>query len=319
MAIINVILGREEDPIESIQIMNPYIYGEKPYMKGAVLDIKALTSRGELLDIEMQNGNLDFYTNRSVFYCGKLVNLSLEKGEDYDKMKKSIVISIVKGNVLPQTKKLHSKFYFMEEEEHFKLSEIAEIHFVELEKVDANKPVEEMNPLERLAAYMLYAGDQTREKYVEDLIEQGGEAVTMAEILFKELTEDQIAFEMREQQIKTEHSIATLRFVEERRRAEDEKRRAELDAREEETEKRRAELDAREAEIGVKEAEMQEKEVIMQKKELVVAEREENLKIQQQLLREERQTFAMALKQAGTDSEQISGLTGLSLEEIAGL
>ena len=86
IAIINVILGREADPIESIQIMNPYIYGEKPYMKGAVLDIKAQTSLGELLDIEMQNGNLEFYADRSVFYCGKLINLSLEKGEDYDKI-----------------------------------------------------------------------------------------------------------------------------------------------------------------------------------------------------------------------------------------
>lgn len=80
IAIINVILDRKADPIEEIQIMNPYIYGEKPYMKGAVLDIKAQTTMGELLDIEMQNGNLDFYTNRSVFYCGKLINLSLEKG-----------------------------------------------------------------------------------------------------------------------------------------------------------------------------------------------------------------------------------------------
>ena len=44
---------------------------------------------------------------------------------------------------------------------------------------------------------MLFAGDRTQEMYVQDLIERGGEAVTMAERLFKELTEDQIAFEMR--------------------------------------------------------------------------------------------------------------------------
>ncbi|MEY8365138.1 Rpn family recombination-promoting nuclease/putative transposase [Anaerovoracaceae bacterium 41-7] len=274
IAIINVILGREADPIESIQIMNPYIYGEKPYMKGAVLDIKAQTSLGELLDIEMQNGNLEFYADRSVFYCGKLINLSLEKGEDYDKMKKSIVISIVKGNVLPQTKKLHSTFYFLESEEHFRLSETAEIHFVELEKVDVHKSIEEMDPLERLAAYMLFAGDRTQEMYVQDLIERGGEAVTMAERLFKELTEDQIAFEMREQQIKTEHALATLRFVEEKRKAELAQKEADMQKKEAGMQKKEADVQKKEADVQKKEADVQKKEADVQKKEADVQKKE---------------------------------------------
>ncbi|NBH62332.1 Rpn family recombination-promoting nuclease/putative transposase [Anaerotruncus sp. 80] len=274
IAIINVILGREADPIESIQIMNPYIYGEKPYMKGAVLDIKAQTSLGELLDIEMQNGNLEFYADRSVFYCGKLINLSLEKGEDYDKMKKSIVISIVKGNVLPQTKKLHSTFYFLESEEHFRLSETAEIHFVELEKVDVHKSIEEMDPLERLAAYMLFAGDRTQEMYVQDLIERGGEAVTMAERLFKELTEDQIAFEMREQQIKTEHALATLRFVEEKRKAELAQKEADMQKKEADVQKKEADVQKKEADVQKKEADVQKKEADVQKKEADVQKKE---------------------------------------------
>ena len=274
IAIINVILGREADPIESIQIMNPYIYGEKPYMKGAVLDIKAQTSLGELLDIEMQNGNLEFYADRSVFYCGKLINLSLEKGEDYDKMKKSIVISIVKGNVLLQTKKLHSTFYFLESEEHFRLSETAEIHFVELEKVDVHKSIEEMDPLERLAAYMLFAGDRTQEMYVQDLIERGGEAVTMAERLFKELPEDQIAFEMREQQIKTEHALATLRFVEEKRKAELAQKEADMQKKEADMQKKEADVQKKEADVQKKEADVQKKEADVQKKEADVQKKE---------------------------------------------
>lgn len=278
IAIINVILGREEDPIESIQIMNPYIYGDKPYMKGAVLDIKAQTSRGELLDIEMQNGNLEYYANRSIFYCGKLVNLSLEKGEDYDKMKKSIVISIVKGNVLPQTEQLHSTFYFMESEEHFRLSEVAEIHFVELEKVDAGKPIEEMEPLERLAAYILFAGDQTQDLYVQELIEQGGEAVVMAERLFKELTEDQIAFEMREQQIKTEHSLATIRYVQEKIQAEIDQKAADVKQKEAEVRQMEADVKQKEAEVKHKEAGVKQKEVDVKQKEADVKLKETEVK-----------------------------------------
>jgi predicted transposase/invertase (TIGR01784 family) len=312
IAIINVILGREADPIESIQIMNPYIYGEKPYMKGAVLDIKAQTSLGELLDIEMQNGNLEFYADRSVFYCGKLINLSLEKGEDYDKMKKSIVISIVKGNVLPQTKKLHSTFYFLESEEHFRLSETAEIHFVELEKVDVHKSIEEMDPLERLAAYMLFAGDRTQEMYVQDLIERGGEAVTMAERLFKELTEDQIAFEMREQQIKTEHALATLRFVEEKRKAELAQKEADVQKKEAEVESRQDELDIQQRALDI-----QQKELDVQQQELDI--KQQALSVQQEQLHAQRRSIAITLKKTGIDVAQISILTGLSIEEVSSL
>jgi len=354
IAIINVILGREADPIESIQIMNPYIYGEKPYMKGAVLDIKAQTSLGELLDIEMQNGNLEFYADRSVFYCGKLINLSLEKGEDYDKMKKSIVISIVKGNVLPQTKKLHSTFYFLESEEHFRLSETAEIHFVELEKVDVHKSIEEMDPLERLAAYMLFAGDRTQEMYVQDLIERGGEAVTMAERLFKELTEDQIAFEMREQQIKTEHALATLRFVEEKRKAELAQKEADMQKKEADVQKKEADVQKKEADVQKKEADVQKKEADVQKKEADVQKKEaevesrqdeldiqqraldiqqkeldvqqqeldikqQALSVQQEQLHAQRRSIAITLKKAGIDVAQISILTGLSIEEVSSL
>ncbi len=354
IAIINVILGREADPIESIQIMNPYIYGEKPYMKGAVLDIKAQTSLGELLDIEMQNGNLEVYADRSVFYCGKLINLSLEKGEDYDKMKKSIVISIVKGNVLPQTKKLHSTFYFLESEEHFRLSETAEIHFVELEKVDVHKSIEEMDPLERLAAYMLFAGDRTQEMYVQDLIERGGEAVTMAERLFKELTEDQIAFEMREQQIKTEHALATLRFVEEKRKAELAQKEADMQKKEADVQKKEADVQKKEADVQKKEADVQKKEADVQKKEADVQKKEaevesrqdeldiqqraldiqqkeldvqqqeldikqQALSVQQEQLHAQRRSIAITLKKAGIDVAQISILTGLSIEEVSSL
>ena len=288
IAIINVILDRKADPIEEIQIMNPYIYGEKPYMKGAVLDIKAQTTMGELLDIEMQNGNLDFYTNRSVFYCGKLINLSLEKGGG--------------------------------------LSDAAEIHFVELEKVDTRKPIDEMEPLESLAAYMLFAGDQTQEMYVQDLIDRGGEAVIMAERLFKELTEDQIAFEMREQQIKTEHSIATLKYVEE-------KRKAELDEWEASIIEKETNLAEKETNLAEKETNLADKETSLAEKEIIVDEREKGLEIrlnelqtqqeqlalQQDQLYKKQREFALSLKRAGIDDEQIADLTGLNLQEIAGL
>lgn len=132
------------------------------------------------------------------------MNSALEKGEDYDKMKKSIVISIVNGTLFPETKKLHTIFRLREIDDDIQLSDRLELHFLELSKVPLDKPVEQLEPVEKLAAYFKYASDKTKEDYVQSLIQYGGEAIRMTERLFRDLTEDEIAYERRERKLKFE-------------------------------------------------------------------------------------------------------------------
>ena len=194
MAVLNTILDRHSDPIVSIQIMNPDDYSEADTQKQSSLDIKAKTSAGELVDVEVQNGKLTHFGDRSVYYSAKMINSSLDSGEDYVKMKKSIMIAIVNGKMFPDSELLHTTFHYREDKEHFLLSHKAEIHFIELSKVDPRKPVENMDPVEQFAAYVKYAGDPSKEKLLHDLIEHGGEAITMTEKIFKELTDEEKAY-----------------------------------------------------------------------------------------------------------------------------
>ena len=108
--ILNIILSRKDDPIKTITIENPIELGEKKYGKGTVMDIRAETGSGEKLDIEMQTGAFDIYPDRSLYYGGRLVNSSLQIGESYDKMKKSIVVSIVDGKLFSEIEDCHSIF-----------------------------------------------------------------------------------------------------------------------------------------------------------------------------------------------------------------
>ena len=110
IAILNVILDKKDDPIESVSILNPVIYGEHENSKDSVLDIKAITNSQELIDIEMQGNIFKTYPERSLFYGGRLVNSALEKGQNYDKLKKSIVISIVDGVLFKDVDKVHTTF-----------------------------------------------------------------------------------------------------------------------------------------------------------------------------------------------------------------
>ena len=51
MEILNIILARKQDPIRAIVIKNPIETPEREIEKGTVMDIKAETDAGELLNI----------------------------------------------------------------------------------------------------------------------------------------------------------------------------------------------------------------------------------------------------------------------------
>ena len=200
--ILNIILDRRNDPIRSIIIKNPIDTAEKSGGKQTVMDIRAETGSGDLLDIEMQAGLLIVYPNRIVLYGGRLVNSSLQRGADYDKMKKSIVVSIINGTLFPAIPSCHSVFQVRERETGLLLSDRLEFHFLELGKVHADKSVSEMTRIEKLAVYFKYASDENKKDYVQEILAE--EDLAMAENAYRTLTQDEIEFEKMETEIRTE-------------------------------------------------------------------------------------------------------------------
>ena len=202
MEILNIILDRKDDPIQSIEIKNPIDTAETPDGKQTIMDIRAETSCSDLLDIEMQTGLLIVYPNRVVFYGGRLVNSSLQQGEDYDKMKKSIVVSIINGILFPSLSFCHNVFEVRDRETGLLLSDRLSFHFLELGKVDMKKPISEMTRIEKLAIYLKYANDEKMKDYVQEIL--AGEDFAMAEKAYRSLTQDEIEFQRMESKIRSE-------------------------------------------------------------------------------------------------------------------
>ena len=200
MEILNIILERKDDPIKSIVLKNPIDTAEREDEKETIMDIRAETSSGEELDIEMQSGNLSIYPDRVLFYGGRLVNSSLQQGFKYDKMKKSIVVSIINGILFNELDSCHSIFDVRERETGFPLSDRLEFHFLELGKVDGQKPVEALTEAERLAAYLKYANDEDKQDYVQEIIYSEG--LTMTENAYRKVTQDEIEYERMESRLK---------------------------------------------------------------------------------------------------------------------
>ncbi len=122
-----MILSRENDPISEMRILNPINYRDSLDGKDTTLDIKASTASGEIIDIEMQNGNLRYYEQRSIYYGGKRINSSLENGQKYDKMDKSIVISFINGRIFHDVNQVHTVFQLREKADKFFVGKRTEI------------------------------------------------------------------------------------------------------------------------------------------------------------------------------------------------
>ena len=132
--------------IKGIKITNPEII---PYEKGekrGLLDIKAEINDGTMLDVEMQMKNERNTEERATEYMGKMISEQLQVGEDYQNLKKSIVIFITNYNFLKRNsyhsvgrmkfdKTLKDEYVNMGyEKEDEVASKYIEVHYIELPK-----------------------------------------------------------------------------------------------------------------------------------------------------------------------------------------
>ena len=132
--------------IKGIKITNPEII---PYEKGekrGLLDIKAEINDGTMLDVEMQMKNERNTEERATEYMGKMISEQLQVGEDYQNLKKSIVIFITNYNFLKRNsyhsvgrmkfdKTIKDEYVNMGyEKEDEVASKYIEVHYIELPK-----------------------------------------------------------------------------------------------------------------------------------------------------------------------------------------
>ena len=182
--------------------------------KEIVMDIKVQLSSGQLLDLEMQVDHLDCYVNRSIFYMGKLINESLESGQDYDKMKETIVISIVNRTLFPQYEKAFSTYYLKEDDEDHKLSEITRIHFLELGKINiSKKSICEMTPHERLGVYFKYAADASKGEVIDQLLQYESEVIDLTKPILEEISAEKQMRELEEARRRYRYDVNTAHSV----------------------------------------------------------------------------------------------------------
>lgn len=107
--------------------------------KISILDIYVTTNTNAHINVEMQIINRYNMIKRTLFYWSKMFLKQIVKGDNYSSLNKTITINLVDFNFL-DSERFHTYYHLYEDESKSKLTDIMEIHFIELKKFkDGNK------------------------------------------------------------------------------------------------------------------------------------------------------------------------------------
>ena len=142
ISFLNAVL-KPKKPIVSVEIKNSDL--EKEYIedKFSRLDVKALTSNKEIINIEIQLKNEYNMIQRSLYYWSKLYEEQLSEGDRYDKLSRTVCINILDFKYL-KNDRFHTGYRLKEIETNEELTDLQEIHFIEIPKLKRFESTEEI-------------------------------------------------------------------------------------------------------------------------------------------------------------------------------
>jgi predicted transposase/invertase (TIGR01784 family) len=130
-------------PITSVHIENIELTPEILRGKWPRLDVLATTQDKEIINVEIQVSNEGNIIPRALFYWSRLFSRQLLSGSDYNSLKRTITITILDFNLFDQDQDKHRYWHqcrLTDKEDHNILTELLEIHFLELKKMQALRP-----------------------------------------------------------------------------------------------------------------------------------------------------------------------------------
>ena len=157
ISFLNAIL-KPINKITSVEIKGTDL--EKQFIddKYSRLDVKAITSNNEIINIEIQLKNEYNMIKRSLYYLSKMYEEQLKEGEDYSKLNRTVCINILNFKYL-KIENFHSAYRLKELETNEELTDVIEVHFIEIPKLP-----EESNEKDMLMAWTEFLRNPESEK-----------------------------------------------------------------------------------------------------------------------------------------------------------
>ena len=156
--LLEVILDLPHKEIEEIELLDKELKKDQLEDKTGILDVKVRLKNKTIINIEIQALWDDSFINRTLFYWAKIYIEEFKQGEDYSSLNKCITINIV-GKGFKLNNKIHSRYCLKDIETDEILTDILEIHFLNLEKARELKNIDD--PLVR---WLLFIDSNSKEE-----------------------------------------------------------------------------------------------------------------------------------------------------------
>lgn len=133
-----------EIPVEEIKrvyLTDPHLRGFFKRMKKGILDILVELENGTKINIEIQHKRMADWEKRQLYYLSRVYSQDLFAGVNYQRLQKSILISIDDFNIT-EGEEYHHVYRFRDINGR-EFSDLMEIHTIELHKKLLNKPIDE--------------------------------------------------------------------------------------------------------------------------------------------------------------------------------
>jgi predicted transposase/invertase (TIGR01784 family) len=190
--LLSAVIGRT---VTESRVLNPELLPTRTDGKFPRLDIHCVLEDGSEVDVEMQNSMYnDDQIKRSLYYAATLTHNSLSSGEPYSQLPHIYQIMIMDFSTIDDDK-LHHAYTFKERDDHSELSDLMQIHYVELPKISGifKKAAAELSDLE-FWCILLMAGESTEAGRLLSMLAEK-EEMQMAEALLSTMSRNQQEWE----------------------------------------------------------------------------------------------------------------------------
>ncbi|NMA95985.1 MAG: Rpn family recombination-promoting nuclease/putative transposase [Clostridiales bacterium] len=209
-----------KDRIEEVVYLNPFTLKEYSDDKGSIMDLKVKTETGERINVEVQLNNVDDFRKRSLYYWAKMYAETINEGESYINLRKSIVINLLDFNLIDETENYHTIYRIIEKDEGFKLTDDLEIHYIELKKfekqMEKEKDCRELEGIELWLSFIKNTGEEGSYTLIDTLTERS-EKIKMAKEMLEKISANEL---MRQKYYAKEKArldeISRIKFAEQK-------------------------------------------------------------------------------------------------------
>ena len=164
-------------PIKDVEIKNNDIDKDFIEDKFSRLDVKATTSNKEHINIEIQVKNEYNMIQRTLYYWSKMYSEQIQNRDNYSKLERTVCINILNFKYL-KNDKYHNAYRLKEISSNEELTDLQEIHFIELPKFNEIGNKEYVENVEKMDAL---------EKWLEFLVEPESNTVRQLELSNEEI------------------------------------------------------------------------------------------------------------------------------------